>query len=145
VLLVENLDEMMGQVGDVGRSFPQGRDPDGHYVEAVEEVGPEASLPDHLFKVAVGGRDHPDIDGNVAVAAQAPVAFVLDRLEDLALHGQRHVADFVEKDGAAVGEFENPLVAPAGIGVGPFLVSEKFVFQQVFRDRGAVYFEEGVA
>jgi hypothetical protein len=58
--------------------------------------------------------------------------------QQLDLHRQRHVADFVEEQGAAVGQFETPGTAGDRTGKGALLVAEQFAFQQLGRDRPAV-------
>ena len=62
----------------------------------------------------------------------------------LHLHGQRHFADFVEEDGAAVGDFEQAALVLVGAGEGAFEVAEEFALQQGLRKGSAVDGDEGV-
>ena len=70
------------------------------------EIAAKLVLLDEFVEIAVGGDDdaHIDLDGFVAADA-LDFAFFEDA-EQLGLHGQRHVADFVEEEGAAVGLLE---------------------------------------
>ena len=54
-----------------------------------------------------------------------------------------HVADFVEKQRALVGQLEFSGLAPGRAGKRALLVSEQFAFEQIFRNRRAVDFDEG--
>ena len=61
------------------------------------------------------------------------------------MHGERHVADFVEKDGAALGLLKPADMAAGGAGERSFFVAEQFGFDQLRRNRGAVQRDEGSA
>ena len=49
-----------------------------------------------------------------------------------------HVADFIEKQRALVGEFEFARLAGGGSGEGSFFVTEEFALQKIFGNGGAV-------
>ncbi len=68
--------------------------------------------------------------------------FVLQDAEEFGLHGEGHVADFVEEEGSAVGVFEASLAVGAGVGEGAADVSEEFVFEGGFVEAGAVEGDE---
>ena len=54
------------------------------------------------------------------------------------LHPQRHLADFVEEDGAAVGHLELALLVAIGAGEAALDVAEELRFEQRFGQAGAV-------
>ena len=58
--------------------------------------------------------------------AQPAQAAVLQHLEELGLQAAAHLADLVEEERAAVGGFEQPELAFAGVGEGAALVAEEF-------------------
>src|SRR3546814_9307985 len=62
----------------------------------------------------------------------------LQKSQQLDLQRQGDVADFVEKQRAAVREFDLALGRLDRAGEGALLVSEQLAFEQVFGDRGAV-------
>ena len=57
----------------------------------------------------MGRCDDADIAALTANPADALKASFLQRAEDFHLHGQAHVADFVKKQGTAVGHLEAAL------------------------------------
>src|SRR5438132_13460817 len=56
---------------------------------------------------------------------------------------QWHVADLVQKDGSAVGEFEPADAIGTGVGKCTFHMPEKFTLKQSFRHRAGVYGDHG--
>ena len=62
VLAQEVLDEQR----DVLAPLAQRRNLDAHHVQAVEEIRAEAPVRHHRREVAMGRRDHPDVDGHGA-------------------------------------------------------------------------------
>ena len=79
---------------------------DGDDIEAEEEVLAEFLALDAFFQPAVGGGDDAHIHFDGAVAAD-PFEFpFLEDAQQLGLDLGRDLADFVEQDGAAVGQLE---------------------------------------
>ena len=78
-------------------------------VEAVEEVLAERPLGDHLRQVAVRRGDDAHVDRLLHRAAHGAHALLLQHAEQARLHLQRHLADLVEQEGAALGLLEEPL------------------------------------
>src|SRR5262249_53428713 len=68
--------------------------------------------------------------------ADGPKALLFEESQYFGLRAQTHVADFIEKEGAAIRflKFSSFVL---------LLVTEQFAFDQVFRDRGTVDFDEG--
>ena len=69
-------------------------------------------------------------------------AAVLEQPQNLGLEAERHIADFVQKDGAAVGllDFADPPVG--GAGEGAFLIAEKFTLQKGIGNGDAVDYQK---
>ncbi len=59
-----------------------------------------------LGEIAIGRRDQAHIDLVLAVRADALQLPVLQHAQQLGLHDERQFADFVEKERAAIGQFE---------------------------------------
>ena len=59
--------------------------------------------------------------------------------------GMRHLADFVEKDRALVGDFEQAALVLVGAGEGAFDVAEQFAFEQSLGKRATVDGDERLA
>jgi hypothetical protein len=54
----------------------------------------------------------------------AAMTRLLQHPQELGLHGGWHVADFIKKNGAAIGQLESPLAAAHGAGKRSFFVAE---------------------
>jgi hypothetical protein len=68
----------------------------------------------------------------------------LQDAQDLGLHFRPHVADFVEKQGAAIGGFEQAALGRDGAGEGAARVAEKLRFEQGLGQGRAVDRHEGL-
>src|SRR5262249_54456579 len=55
-----------------------------------------------------------------------------------------HVADLVEEERAAVGDFEKPHLARDGARESAFLVAEELGFEELAREAGAVEIQKGL-
>src|SRR5579872_542294 len=114
-------------------------------VEAVVKIGTELATFDHRAERNVGGGDDADVD---VYGAGFPKTFefaLLQNTEELRLQVQRHLADFVQQDGAAMSEFEFARPVRHCSSEGSLAVTEKLALQQRFRDCGAVDRDEGLA
>ena len=91
-----------------------------------------------FVEVAIGGGDHADVDGNLAMIADsadrprngASSAGRLQHSQQLRLGLQIAFADFIQKQRAAVGQLEGSLAVSIGSGEGTFDMAEEFRFQQ---------------
>ena len=110
--------------------------------EPVVEVGAEAALFHLALQVAVRRRHDADVDLDRLLASHAADAPVLEDSQELHLEVQRHLADLVEEDGAAVRELEVPAAGANRPGEGSFLVSEELAFEKAFRKGAAVHGDE---
>ena len=72
----------------------------------------------------MGGDDDAHIHGDGALAADALHLAFFQHAQQLGLHGERHVPDFVEKDGAVLGLLELAEMAAGGAGERSFFVAE---------------------
>ncbi len=90
----------------------------------MKQVRAESSLPDELFQIAVRGDNHARIHRNRFVAANALDFALLQHAQQLGLHGERHVSDFVQKKRAASGLLEFADVPAGRAGEGTFFMAE---------------------
>ncbi|MNV23185.1 hypothetical protein D3C71_1141900 [compost metagenome] len=88
--------------------FAQRRDGHGVHRQPVVQVGAERAIAHLLAQVAVGGGDHAHVHAARAVGAQALDLAVLQRAQQLSLHGQWQLAHLVEEQRAALGRLEAP-------------------------------------
>ena len=138
LVLPEAVQELFGKLRDILAAFAQGRDGNGEDVQAMVEVPPEGSLVAAFIQVAVGGDDDPEVSGDLSVGADLFIDPFFKQAQQLGLERQRHVADLVQEQGAAVGPAALPFTFAVGAGEGPFHMAEQFAFQQGFRYGGAV-------
>src|SRR5256885_3071954 len=107
-------------------------------VQAVEEIAAKPSGLDFLGEVPVGARDDADVDPEGLGAAYGPHLLLFDYAQQLHLEMQRHLADLVEKDRAAVGRDEQPTASLHRAGKSPLHVAEELAFEERLRDRPTV-------
>ena len=136
------VDEELREVRDLVAPLAQRRHGDLDDLEPVVEILAELAPQHHLLEIAVGRRDHPDVDVDVLVAAELGELRVLEDVEQLGLQRRFHLADLVEEDGAGVGLFELADARRGGAGEGALLVAEQLAFEQLTRQRGAVHLDE---
>ena len=110
--------------------------------QSIVQVGAELAFLDHLFQVAIRGRDHAHVGGDRVIAADAFELLRLQYAQHLALNERRHIADFVQEQRAARALLELADAALIGAGERAFLVAEQFAFQQRIGNRGAIDREE---
>ena len=84
------------------RPLAQRRQRDRHDVEAVVQIRAEPPFVDLFLEIAIGRRDHPDIDMDVGRSADALERLLFEKPQQLGLEQRHHLADFVEKHRAAV-------------------------------------------
>ena len=128
-------EEMAHEIGDVLEPLAQGRQPQRHDVQPVEQILAEQALIDLLLQVAVGGGDDPDIGPDRGAAADRRVLALLQHAQQPRLRFHRHVADLVEKQRAAFGLLEAADVTVLRAGEGALLVAEQLGLDQLARDR----------
>jgi len=108
------------------------------HIEPVIQVFAKTAGGDLGFEVPVRGGHHPHVDGDRLAAAHRIDLAPLQHAQQLDLHVQRQVADFVEKDRAAVGQLEAADPVGHGSGKSPLAVTEQLAFNQILGDGSAV-------
>ena len=137
--------QRLAQRGQVFAPLAQRRHHDLDHVETVEQV--LAKTPGLHFgrQVLVRGADDAHVHRFFLRVAERPHAPLLNRAQQLGLHGQWQIADFVKKQSAATRGLEEAFTVLRGAGVRAFAGAEKLGFQQVLGDRAAVHGHEGAA
>ncbi len=108
------------------------------YAEAVVEVSAEIAIAYFCCQVAVGGCYQAHIHPVFAVRAQALQLAALQHAQQLGLHRQWQLTDFVEEQGAAIGQFELAAALAMGTGEGTAHMAEQFAFHQGIGQGGTV-------
>ena len=134
---------MVGEQGDILRAALAQRRHEEHLeAQPVEQVGLELSCFRHRAQVGVGRGDEAHVHGDGFARAHPLETAVLDHAQDFLLHRHRHLADFVEKQRAAVRRLEPPRPPPRRAGERPRLVAEEFALQHGRREGRAVQLDE---
>ena len=120
-----------------------GGDLERNHGEAKEEILPEEAAADLGGQVLVRCGQDPRVRGDRPRSADAREPPFLQGAQDLGLRSRGHVADLVEEKRAAVGLLEFPAAVLGGAGEGSAHVPEELRLDQLFRDRGAVDFDQG--
>ncbi len=127
------VEEVLGEQGNVFAAGAQRRQVHGDDVEAVEEVFAEAAFADCLAQVDVGGGDDAHVHLNLLHAAQVHEAAVLQHAQNLGLGVHAHGGDFVQEERAAVGHFKEAFLGGDGRGECALDVAEERGFKQLAR------------
>src|SRR5439155_732647 len=145
-LLAEAGEEEGGQVRDVLLPLAQRGQMDLEDVQPVVEVLAERPRADAGAQITIRRRQHPDVERDPLVAADALDHALLQDAQQLRLQWIGHVPDLVEEQRAAVGELELAGAVALRAGEGAPGVAEELALQEVGRDGGAVErHEEAVA
>jgi hypothetical protein len=124
------LQKVARQHGHVFAALAQRRQAQADHVQAVEQVLAEHAVLDALLQVLVGGGNHAHM-ALTAVAAHAVELPVRQHAQQAGLQVERHVADFVEEQRAALGLLEAAAALRLRAGEGAALMAEQFGLQQV--------------
>src|SRR5262249_53317937 len=128
---------------DVLRPRAERRDGHGCHVEAVVEITAEGRFGDHGLEIAVGRGDDLRVHADLFGSAHAQEALVVEEAQELGLAGERHLADLVEEEGAAVRHLRKPPARADGAREGAALVAAELAFEQALRDGRTAARDEG--
>ena len=134
---------MLHQRVDVIGPLPERRHVEVDDAQPVQEVLAELAGGNEVVQVAIGGGDHANVDTRLRfVRADGLDLAVLEKPQQQGLHAQAHLADFVEKQRAAMRELELAALVAVGAGEAAFDVSEELRLEERFGDAGEVHRHE---
>src|SRR5260370_38091972 len=110
----------------------------------MEQVGAESTFADGFLQILVSRCQEAHVEPDSARAAYAGQFARLKDAQQLGLQSQRKLADFVEEDASAFGDFQQPFLLTDGAGECSLLVPEQLTFQKRFRQRGAIQGQKGL-
>src|SRR5688500_14223359 len=114
------------------------RDP----VQAVAQVLAEAPAGHQVGELLVRGADDAHVHRVLLRRADLAHALLLDRAQQLDLHGKGQLGHLVEEQRAAVGGLVEAVAVLAGAGEGALLVAEELALHQVLGNGAAVHRHE---
>ena len=134
VLFQEKLDEQ----GNVFQAFRERRNTNLDRTQTIEEILAETAGEDFGAKIAIGGGNEAHID-LLDFGRADPLNFaVLDDAQQLGLHGQGSLADFIQEHRAAIGVLEEARASIRGAGEGAADMAEQLTLQKGVDQGGAV-------
>jgi hypothetical protein len=131
------------RAADVLRALAQRRQLDRDDVQAIEQVLAEPSLLHQLLQRHVRRGDDARVDDVHLVVAEPSHLAALEEAQQLDLRRQRHVADLVEEQRAALGLLDQAATRLRRAREGAAHVSEQLAFDEAFGQRRAVDGHEG--
>ena len=142
VLARELLEEVIDEQQHIRLALAQRRNEQGEDVQAVVEILAERAGRDRLLEILVGRRNQAHVGLDRLGAADALELALLQHAQQLDLRREVDVADLIEKQRAALREFEAPFLARLGAGERPLLVAEEFRLDQAVGQRRAADLDE---
>jgi len=118
------------ELRNVCSALPERRHDNGKHIQPVKQIFPEPAVFDLVLQIPVGGGNDPDIRFIGTGTSQSLKFSILNNPQQFALQLQRYLADFIKKDGAAVGQFETPDLPGIRPGESTAFPSEEFTFHQ---------------
>ena len=102
------LDEVLDEPRDVVGPLSQRRHSQSDDVDPVEEILTKSAGCHERDEIPVGRSNEPHIHLVRSFAAHGSELPVLQNAQQLRLHGERHLTDFVEKQRSPIGDVEQP-------------------------------------
>jgi len=123
------IDQKRYVLGPIAKRFHMNR----HRADAMAQILCESTCFNIGLEVVIGGGDHPGIRFDGLLRTQSMKSAVLQAIQEFRLQRQGHIADFIQKQDAAVGLFELSPRPALGSGKSASFVSEHFAFKQRIR------------
>src|SRR6267143_676300 len=93
---------------------------------------------DRLWEISIRRRDNPNVHLHGPIAAHRFKLTLLKNAQQLDLRAKRQLADFIEKDRAAIGELETPDVPFKSAGKGSLDMPKQFALYKARRNGAAI-------
>src|SRR6202035_4911188 len=126
------------QLRNVFLTFPQRRYPDRKYMQAVVQITSEFAGCNHLFEIAIGRRDEPNIDSSRVNAPQSFKFALLQCTQQLRLTFDGNVSHFVEEQSALIRQFHAADFLSNRAGERSLFMSKQFALQQTGRNGSTI-------
>src|SRR5688572_22062822 len=103
------------------------------HVDSVEEVLSELLVAHLLQQIAVRGRNEADMNASLFHRTHATKCAIFQHAQKLCLQANGQLADFVNKQRTAVGNFKQTLFRSYCAGECPLFVPEQLTLKKCFR------------
>src|SRR6185437_6926533 len=105
VLLVDGTNERGAQHRDIVPPLTEGRQLDMENVQAIVNVFAKHFLFNRLVEGPVRGGDDAYIDRDLTLTSETPYGGLLENAEELRLHRDRHLRNFIQEKRPLIGVF----------------------------------------
>ena len=109
------------------------------------QIGAKAPFHHLLAQIAVRRRQHPHIDPQAAVIADALNIAILQHAQQLRLQRQRQFANFIKEQGAVISHLKFTAAVADSPGKRPFHMAKQLALRHAFRQRRAVEIDQRVS
>src|SRR5262245_11476212 len=113
-------------------------------IEAIIEILPKFSVIHHFFQVAIGRSNHANVYSNLSFSSHVTQRLFLNHSEEPNLGIQRHVADFIQKNGSLMCQFEVPFLHGNRTCKSASFVSKQLALHQPFGESRTIDSAKGV-
>lgn len=141
--LVEFVDEVPCECFDIAFAFDEAWQVERNDAYAVHEIFTKASRFDESAEGLVGCGEHAYVDAHGVCAAEGNECPLLEYAQESCLNIERKLRDFVQEDGAVIGEGEEAFAIFDRASECAAHVSKKFGCEQFWGERRAVNGLEG--
>src|SRR5215472_8661839 len=97
-----------------------------------------------LFQILIGGGNHAHINADFFTATQPVVGDAIQHAKQFHLDLQVQIADFIQKERAAIRQFKEARLHGVSTAESAFLIPKKLTFNQVLRNSSAVDVNPGL-
>src|SRR3990167_2527844 len=136
--------QSLGQRQDVGRALAQRLPGQREDRQAIVEVLAKAPRRHFAGQVTVTGGQHANVQADRLAPPHPLHLTLLQHAQQLGLQALRHFGNFIEQNGAALGQLELARRAGDGTSEGALLMAEQRGFEHVVGNRRAVDRDEGL-
>ena len=128
------LQEVPSEGKHVFSAFAQSRQPQANHIQPVIQVLAERAIFDALLQVLMRGGNHTRIGFDGVVPPHTVKVSVTQYAQQTRLQVERHVANFIQEQRAALGLFKAAPAHGLRTGKSAAFVAKQFALQQIFRD-----------
>src|SRR5690554_8109837 len=108
-------------------------------INAVQQIFSEGTILYPLYQRAVGGANQPHVNRNGDILTQSGHSSDLEYRQQLCLHGQRQIANLIQKKRAAIGLLNFTNAVTARIGEGPLFMPKQLTLKQAFNNGSHIH------
>ncbi len=123
--MLKTRDQLINQQRKVFGAAAQWWHLDGEHIKAVIEILTKTTVFNQVFEISVRGSNDTYVTLDALVTTDSLERALLNDPQQLDLHGQWHVAYFIQEDRATLSQFESTLTGTYGTCEGTFLMTKK--------------------